>query len=153
MGIRISGTVRFRSDHIMNYQSSPAGIASSNFLINFTRNSVTLSPFNWSWVNQELTSMCTCEETILILIQRICIESLLVESFSSLTISRAPRNTPDSMLLYLRFKQWSGSSTNSVNGFESKIRENSSAAALQFVTCGNIPRYVRNAPYKSIRQF
>lgn len=63
-------------------------------------------------------------------------------SHGTLTISRAPRKTPQRMFEN-RSPSWpSGNSANSAIGLLSKIKENSSDAALQFVITGEIPRNI-----------
>ena len=64
------------------------------------------------------------------------------------TISQAPRITPGMTLEYLRAAWEGGSSTNSVNGFESRNRENSSPDGLQLPIDGLTPRNIRNPAWK-----
>ena len=61
------------------------------------------------------------------------------------TISQDPLIMPQKRLQYLRLRQLSGNSTNSVIGFWSNKRENSSLAEDQLVTVGFTPRYILKA--------
>jgi hypothetical protein len=61
------------------------------------------------------------------------------------TISQAPLIMPQNRLQYLRLRQLSGNSTNSVIGFLSNKSENSSLAEDQLVTVGFTPRYILKA--------
>jgi hypothetical protein len=61
--------------------------------------------------------------------------------------------TPVKTLAYLRLRQWSGSSTNSVKGLVSNCRENSSPAGLQFVIEGVTPRNKRKPICKEMIVF
>jgi len=61
--------------------------------------------------------------------------------------------TPVKTFAYLRFRQWSGSSTNSVKGLVSNCRENSSLAGLQLVIEGVTPRNKRKPICKETNVF
>ena len=61
---------------------------------------------------------------------------------NNLTISRAPLRTPQSMFENRSPSCPSGNSANSAMGLLSNIKENSSDAALQFVTTGEKPRNI-----------
>jgi len=61
--------------------------------------------------------------------------------------------TPVKTFAYLRLRQWSGSSTNSVKGLVSNCRENSSLAGLQLVIEGVTPRNKRKPICKETNVF